>query len=349
MSSIDIEITNRCNAKCHFCPRDATPHQGLMSREVFDQAMVRAIEYREAATPVLGFEPGISLCGLGEPLLHKDAATFARQVREAGFHCGMSSNGALLDQRRGAALLEAGLQQIFINVGDRDEAYEDVYQLPFEKTRANVARFVEMAGDDCEVVVVLVDYRADKAHLAAMREYWESYGVTRFREYDIINRGGALFVDHMQFETLPQLGEAHAMLDGVNGVPICGTPFAFLFIGYDGKYYLCCSDWKKEVSFGTVFDGSFLDITAAKLRYVRERGPVCRTCNLDPVNALTDMLRADAEGQPPADGERDALIAALRAQSDGVMEVIEQLVPGVSADDPRPPGPPRRLIPVTAR
>jgi molybdenum cofactor biosynthesis enzyme MoaA len=147
MSSIDIEITNRCNAKCHFCPRDATPHQGLMTREVFDQSLVRAIEYRDLATPALGFEPGISLCGLGEPLLHRDAAAFTRDVRDAGFRCSMSSNGALLDARRGEALLDAGLQQIYINVGDRDEAYEDVYKLPFEKTRDNVAQFVEMAGD----------------------------------------------------------------------------------------------------------------------------------------------------------------------------------------------------------
>ena len=29
--SIDFEVTNRCNASCHFCPRDRTPHQGLMS------------------------------------------------------------------------------------------------------------------------------------------------------------------------------------------------------------------------------------------------------------------------------------------------------------------------------
>jgi len=349
MSSIDIEITNRCNAKCHFCPRDATPHQGLMTTEVFDQTLLRAIEYREVATPVLGFEPGISLCGLGEPLLHREAANFTRQVREAGFRCSMSSNAALLDEARGTALLEAGLQQIYINVGDRDDAYEDVYKLPFDKTRDNVARFVEMAGDQCEVVVVLVDYKADKAHTSAMREYWQSYGVTMFREYDIINRGGALFVDHMQFESLPQLGEAHAMLDGVNGVPICGTPFAFLFVGYDGKYYLCCSDWKKEVSFGTVFDGSFLDITAAKLRYVRERGPVCRTCNLDPVNALTDALRADADGATLGAGERDKLIADLDQQSTGVMGVIEKLIPGVTADDPRPVSPTRRLIPITSR
>ena len=33
---IDMEVTNRCNAKCHFCPRDRTPHQGLMPAEVFE-------------------------------------------------------------------------------------------------------------------------------------------------------------------------------------------------------------------------------------------------------------------------------------------------------------------------
>ena len=33
--NLDIEPTNRCNANCYFCPRDQTPHQGLMSPEVF--------------------------------------------------------------------------------------------------------------------------------------------------------------------------------------------------------------------------------------------------------------------------------------------------------------------------
>ena len=44
--TVDIELTNRCNAKCYFCPRDQTPHQGLMTPEVFDQALARAIEFR---------------------------------------------------------------------------------------------------------------------------------------------------------------------------------------------------------------------------------------------------------------------------------------------------------------
>ena len=40
--NLDIEPTNRCNANCYFCPRDQTPHQGLMTTEMFDQALERA-------------------------------------------------------------------------------------------------------------------------------------------------------------------------------------------------------------------------------------------------------------------------------------------------------------------
>ena len=43
---VDIEPTNRCNAKCYFCPRDATPHQGLMTRAVFEQSLGRCAELR---------------------------------------------------------------------------------------------------------------------------------------------------------------------------------------------------------------------------------------------------------------------------------------------------------------
>ena len=74
--SIDIEPTNRCNAKCHFCPRDQTPHQGLMSPEVFSQSLLRAAEYRDLALEKLGEDVDISLCGLGEPLLNRHTPEF---------------------------------------------------------------------------------------------------------------------------------------------------------------------------------------------------------------------------------------------------------------------------------
>ena len=174
LHTVDIELTNRCNAKCYFCPRDQTPHQGLMSEKTFDQALARAIEFRQACLEIRGSDAvRISLCGLGEPLLNPRAADAVRKVKAAGFECVMSSNGSILDERKGHALLDAGLDAININVGDHDEEYEDIYKLPFDKTCENVVRFNEMAGDNCEVSIVLVDHRRDRVHIKEMVQYWQ--------------------------------------------------------------------------------------------------------------------------------------------------------------------------------
>lgn len=339
--TIDIELTNRCNAKCYFCPRDQTPHQGLMSAEVFDQALARAIEFREWCVEQHDTDAvRISLCGLGEPLLNPRAAESVRKVKEAGFECVMSSNGSILDRKKGRALLDAGLDAININVGDHDEEYEDIYKLPFEKTRDNVVRFNEMAGDACEVSIVLVDYRRDRGHIKEMVKYWRGHGLKNFVFFDIMNRGGALFVDDMQFESSPQLATARALLEARGGNALCVAPFVFIFVGYDSNYYLCCSDWKKEVPFGTVFDRSINSIVGAKLDAVTTREPICKSCNWDPVNILADELRAVDEGE--SDPEKaEALVNDMIATTASIHEsvaLIERTTPGMR----------RPSIPVTA-
>jgi MoaA/NifB/PqqE/SkfB family radical SAM enzyme len=342
--SVDIELTNRCNAKCHFCPRDQTPHEGLMTPEVFDQSLQRAVEYREVAREKLDASVRVSLCGLGEPLLNKHAPAWVRRVRDAGFDVAISSNGALLDQRRGSALLDAGLQKILINVGDEGEEYEKVYQLPFEKTRDNVARFAQMAKGRCEVDIVLVDHHRDSAHIERMKTFWRALGITQFYTYGIMNRGGALFVDHMQYQSLPQLDIARERLEAKGGAPICGAPFGYMFVGYDGQYYLCCSDWKKETPMGSVFDESFMSVTEKKLQHVVSREPVCKTCNLDPLNKLTEELWAIDEGQAdPAAGA--AMMESILADNAVVHDLVGRL--GVAVPAPSGAGP-RRHIPVQA-
>jgi MoaA/NifB/PqqE/SkfB family radical SAM enzyme len=338
--SVDIELTNRCNAKCHFCPRDQTPHEGLMSPEVFDQSLLRAIEYREVARDLLDANVRISLCGLGEPLLNRHAADFTKKVRDAGFEVALSSNGSILDERKGHALLDAGLQKILINVGDEGDEYEKVYQLPFDKTRDNVARFARMAEGRCEVHIVLVDHHRDTAHIEKMKQFWRGYGITRFATYGIMNRGGALFVDHMQFESYPQLARARDLLEP-SGTPLCGAPFGYMFIGYDGQYYLCCSDWKKETPMGSVFDESFESVMQKKLEHLVTRDPVCRTCNLDPLNRLTEELRASDEGL--SDATIDATVQSVVEGN----ETVRTIIGAFGLEIPEAPArPARRLLPL---
>jgi MoaA/NifB/PqqE/SkfB family radical SAM enzyme len=322
--TIDIEPTNRCNAKCHFCPRDQTPHEGLMTPAVFEQSLKRAVEYRALALERLGSDTHLSLCGLGEPLLNKHTIDYTRQAVEAGFTVTLSTNASLLTEEKGARLLETGVHKMFINVGDEGQEYDDVYKLPFEKTRDNIVRFNEMSQDRCQIHIVLVDHHRDAAHLQRMRDYWGQFGITRFLSYGIMNRGGALFVDHMQFESYPELAQAKALLEARVGTPLCGAPLAYLFIGYDGQYYLCCSDWKKEAPMGSVFDESFQSVTATKLKLVASRELVCKTCNLDPLNGLTEELRAVSEGESDA-ASVDALIESIGRSNDAVHEIATGL------------------------
>jgi MoaA/NifB/PqqE/SkfB family radical SAM enzyme len=309
-TTVDVEVTNRCNAKCHFCPRDRTPHQGLMLRDVFAMALERAVEYRSRIADMPNPNVHISLCGLGEPLLNRNVVDYVRLARAEGFFVKMSSNGSLLDERRSAALLEAGLQQILINVGEQGDDYEEVYQLPFERTLENVVRFNEMSGDACQVTMVIVDHRGDPDHVARMKRYWSDRGIPHALSYEIMNRGGSLFVEHMQYGSYPEQAEALARLEGELNGALCAAPFLYLFVGYDAQYYLCCSDWEKQAPLGSIFDNSFVDVVGRKVEHLRSREPVCRTCNLDPLNKLTEEIRAEAAGQVPP-GSSDALIDSI--------------------------------------
>ena len=176
--TVDIELTNRCNAACSFCPRDKTPHQGLMPHETFLRALERAVEHRDVVEqrfPGSGFN--IVFCGMGEPLLHPRVGEYVGRVTDAGLDVHLSTNGSLLDDAAGRALLDGGVRAVFLNIGDHGAAYEATYRLPFERTRDRVAAFAQAAGDRCRVVAVLVDHRNDPAHVDAMRSYWSGLGI----------------------------------------------------------------------------------------------------------------------------------------------------------------------------
>jgi MoaA/NifB/PqqE/SkfB family radical SAM enzyme len=345
---VDIELTNRCNADCYFCPRDQTPHQGLMTPEVFEQALVRAVELH-ADVQQRGASVRVNLCGLGEPLINKHTASFVRDVTAAGLECGLSSNGALLDERRSQELLDGGLRRVFLNVGERGDDYEEIYKLPWARTRDNVVRFVEMARDRCDVYVVLVNHRSDQDHVEEMRTYWQDRGVTLFTDFEIMNRGGALFVDHMQYESLDETNEARRLLaaHGGRGGPVCTVPFLSTFIGYDGNFYLCCSDWKKEAAVGNVAETSFNDVIGNKLVHALTREPVCKSCNLDPVNVLAEEVRATRQGLPDAK-DPDALAKSMMAGNDAVFAALDALQEGIVDQAMARAGEVRALIPVRA-
>jgi pyruvate-formate lyase-activating enzyme len=341
--SIDIEMTNRCNAKCTFCPRESTPHQGMMTAETFDKALERCVEYLAVARDAFAERPfDLTFCGMGEPLLHPRLPDSVGRVVDAGFRCNMASNGSLLDEDTARALIDNGLNSIYINLGEHGDDYEATYHMPYERTLDNVVRFNELSNGRCEVIAVVVDHRGDPEHVDRMVEYWSSHGISHTRTLEAGNRGGSLYVDHMQFQALPEVGQAWLSLQRAAGTPMCSVPFHCLFIGYDGSYCLCANDWERRAQMGGVFDRSFEDVIQPKIDFVSSRNPVCATCNIDPTNVLATALHQQAEGRlSVAETNRERSAQHMRVAI--AHEWVERL--GFEVPNATPPG--RPLIPVS--
>jgi hypothetical protein len=190
-------------------------------------------------------------------------------------------------------LLDAGLTQLNVSVSDIGGEYERVYKLPFERTRDNVVRFLDSARGRCEVVVIVVDHHGDPPRRKSVVEFWRSLGVRRFIVFGLCNRAGSLDVDETVLAPPTVRRQAQQHLEELRVRPICGAPFLVPFVGYDGQYYLCGSDWQKEVPLGSVFERSIAELTQEKLGYVESREPICNRCSSDPVN----LLARSADGE----------------------------------------------------
>jgi MoaA/NifB/PqqE/SkfB family radical SAM enzyme len=269
------------------------------------------------------------------------------RIKEVGFRSNIASNGALLGGKKGDALLEAGVDELTLNVCETGEAYEKIYKLPWEKTLHAVTEFAGKAGDSVKIKIVLVNHRDDSQHLNVMRQFWRDHGIDQFQIFgEIGNRGGALELDHMDFESYPELETAFDLLDEQGPHQLCQVPFFDNFVGYDGNFYLCCQDWRKQVPVGNVFDSSWEDVIRARIEGAASREPVCRHCAVDPANRIVLQMRSDkATAREPAQMAANQAIMSAAAR-----ENSEKIAPGSTANIPEPSRPTRDrgLIPVRA-
>ncbi len=72
---------------------------------------------------------------------------------------------------------------------------------------------------------------------------------------------------------------------------------AYPFIGYDGTYYLCSSDWEKRAPSGSVHDATIISSFGARRETVGNRSPICKDCNHDPFNRVAVLLARFDRGE----------------------------------------------------
>ena len=135
-----LEVTNRCNLLCTTCPRTYVELEppADMAWELFASIVDQASRGGTLQRAVLH--------GVGEPMLVKALPAMVRHLKDRGVYTLFNTNGTLLTERNGRALIEAGLDELRVSLdASNPSSYLAVRgKNYFHRILHNVRRFREL-------------------------------------------------------------------------------------------------------------------------------------------------------------------------------------------------------------
>lgn len=102
-----LEVTNRCNLLCVTCPRTYAELEppADMAWELFVKIVDQVPDLGRAV-----------LHGVGEPMLVKDLPKMVRYLKDRGVYVLFNTNGTVLNEKNGRALIDAGLDELRVSL-----------------------------------------------------------------------------------------------------------------------------------------------------------------------------------------------------------------------------------------
>ncbi len=115
-SWVELSLIDVCNRKCTFCPKFdekvAPDTYQKMNRKIIDEIHDQLLE--------ISFSGTISLCGYGEPLLHKDISYIIKKLSNVS-KVEVITNGDVLSSKRLQELYLANVSKILVSMYDGPE------------------------------------------------------------------------------------------------------------------------------------------------------------------------------------------------------------------------------------
>ena len=264
-----LETTNRCNLLCTTCPRtyEELEPPADMSWELFTSIVDQIPDLQRAV-----------LHGVGEPMLVKNLPAMVRYLKDRGVYVLFNTNGTVLTEKSGRALIAAGLDELRVSL---DAANATAYRAIrgknyFDRILRNVRSFRELqlreGHDTPRVSTWLTGLKETIADLPNFVRVAAGIGVKEvylqrlvFFEQEAIGHARpdqALYEQLSQAET-SALDEAHSLAQSLgitfsasgaasepgislkgngSGSPwsMCRRPWTVLYVTANGRALPCC-------------------------------------------------------------------------------------------------------------
>jgi len=285
-SVMNIELTNRCNLSCWFCP-----HQMLKEMKKKDIDWNLFLKYIDQVGELNNVER-ISPVGLGEPFLYPywENALRRIKIKLPEISLRLTTNGTLVDDdiaKRLFNILGNDDHILFsLNAGDRETYRNSMGADKFDSVVDNINRFLQIRKSSerkpsVEVQIIVTDLTASSVN--EFKAQWEGRldrrkDVVFIRELE--NWGGKITTDR------------HTLKKITNRYP-CVALWNTSVVDVDGNVYPCCealSDREKsslvlgninETSLKELFVGKrFREIKEKHLRGKWDEFPECKKCDM---------------------------------------------------------------------
>lgn len=237
-----LEISNRCNLHCSFCPGTKRP-AGAMDRAHFHLALERLKPW----TDYLYFHL------MGEPLCHPELGLFLDMAGQMGFKVILTTNGTLLPRRQELLLAAPALHKVNISLhafeaNDLDMSFSDFLDGCF--------RFGQVAAGKKLVVFRLWNEGGAEARNPEILEHLEHFFPKPWaQDRRGMRLGERIYLEYGDKFDWPDLSAA----DGGDRVFCYGLKDQ-IGVLWDGTVVPCCLDHEGDISLGNLFERDMSDI-----------------------------------------------------------------------------------------
>ncbi len=265
-----IDPSDMCNAKCSWCPSGNIKLLKSVGRK---PQLMNFELYKKIIDDLCNMPEWIKTLRLyadGEPLLNPFFPDMVRYAKNTGIFGQIDTitNAKLLYPHLSSAIIEAGLDKIFISV---PQDYDEKYIL-------NIIYLYRISKRKCHIHVKII---GDGMNNTTKEKFMQDFG-------DISD---SIFIEHLS-PCWPEYKVNGVDEIGIYGQPIkevqiCPYLFYSVKINSNGTVSMCFLDWKhqsiigdiKKESFKNIWNGTRLKaLRKAHLRFERHALPMCYDC-----------------------------------------------------------------------
>ena len=258
-----IDITNRCNAKCVWCPNPDLTNVGAMDMDV----------YRKIIDDY-GSRGGVLTFGtFGEPLMDKHMKERIEYLKcYPKIHkIEILTNGFFLNENIVPTILENGVG-VDISLDELDrQTFEDVKKMSFDIVRDNIVNFLKANSEATTPVPVniriktmkTVEETLEQELFKVITSYDCSVVLNSIDDNIISNWAGKLdkesFVKEYEISTNNKTQFTHKRFNQTNIAP-CVQLWKWMVVYWDGSVVLCCADMFSQAIVGDLKSNSIAEV-----------------------------------------------------------------------------------------